>query len=144
MLDTATYQLPYPEPTDPPDGAAQIKALAEAVDTLLKPEGWSGTHPSFTGNITVNRFGVLVVCGVQLTHNSPPWTAPNNYPLLAAGSIPATMRPNTQVQTVCAVNYETTQESNGIITVAPDGGMIIGPQGAKVTVVRASLAWRVA
>lgn len=32
---TTAYALPYPETTDPPDGAAQIKALAEAVDTVL-------------------------------------------------------------------------------------------------------------
>lgn len=36
MGTTSQYALPYPELTDPPDGAGQIKALATAIDNLLK------------------------------------------------------------------------------------------------------------
>lgn len=36
MGTTPNYLWPYPELTDPPDGATQIKALANAVDTSLK------------------------------------------------------------------------------------------------------------
>lgn len=35
MGTTTNYGLPYPELTDPPDGAGQIKALATAVDAEL-------------------------------------------------------------------------------------------------------------
>lgn len=35
MGTTSRMSLPYPEPTDPPNGAAQIRALAEATDTHL-------------------------------------------------------------------------------------------------------------
>ena len=36
MGTTPTYAIPYPELTDPPDGAGQMKALAEAVDATIK------------------------------------------------------------------------------------------------------------
>jgi hypothetical protein len=35
MGTTAIYQFPYPELTDPPDGPAQIKALAQAIETKV-------------------------------------------------------------------------------------------------------------
>ena len=35
MGTTPTYTWPYPELTDPPDGAGQIKALANAVDATI-------------------------------------------------------------------------------------------------------------
>ena len=38
MQNTPNLNLPYPEPTDPPDGAAQIKGLAEAIDGLAEPK----------------------------------------------------------------------------------------------------------
>lgn len=38
MGTTPKYLLPYPELTDPPDGPAQIKALALAIDAL--DTGW--------------------------------------------------------------------------------------------------------
>lgn len=36
MGTTANYQIPYPELTEPPDGPAQMKALTQRIDTLLK------------------------------------------------------------------------------------------------------------
>lgn len=33
---TATYSLPYPEPTDAPDGPTQIEALADAVEDEIE------------------------------------------------------------------------------------------------------------
>ena len=35
MGTTPVYTLPYPEPANPPDGPAQIKALAERVEAVL-------------------------------------------------------------------------------------------------------------
>lgn len=35
MPTTPTYSLPYPAITDPPNGAKQIQALADATDTIL-------------------------------------------------------------------------------------------------------------
>ena len=35
MGTTANYAIPYPELTDPPDGAGQMKALADRVDACL-------------------------------------------------------------------------------------------------------------
>lgn len=32
---TSAFDLPYPDGADPPDGAAQIRALAEAVDAAM-------------------------------------------------------------------------------------------------------------
>lgn len=50
MGSTPKYHLPYPEPTDPPNGPAQMQALAAAVESALGgaiPVGgiimWSGT-----------------------------------------------------------------------------------------------------
>lgn len=37
MGTTSNFNLPYPEPSSQPNGPAQIKALAEAVDELLIP-----------------------------------------------------------------------------------------------------------
>ncbi len=36
-MPTTTNGLPYPAPGDPPDGAAQIEALAKAVDPVFGP-----------------------------------------------------------------------------------------------------------
>lgn len=43
MGTTPKYQLPYPELTDPPDGPAQIKALAQATETAITPAVLTGT-----------------------------------------------------------------------------------------------------
>jgi hypothetical protein len=44
MGTTTTWQIPWPELTDPPDGSAQMRAIAERVDTCLtqigKDTGW--------------------------------------------------------------------------------------------------------
>lgn len=37
MGSTPTYNLPYPEPEDAPDGPEQIGALAEGTDTATIP-----------------------------------------------------------------------------------------------------------
>lgn len=37
MLQTALFDLPYPEDTDAPDGPAQLQALAEAVEGIKQP-----------------------------------------------------------------------------------------------------------
>ena len=37
MGTTAKYGWPYPELTDPPDGPAQLKALAEGIENTLYP-----------------------------------------------------------------------------------------------------------
>jgi hypothetical protein len=39
MGTTPNYAIPYPELVDPPDGAGQMKALANRVDTVIKPIG---------------------------------------------------------------------------------------------------------
>lgn len=51
MGATTTYGLPYPEPSDPPDGPSQIQALAEAVEAALaRPKIASGSvTTSLTG-----------------------------------------------------------------------------------------------
>jgi len=74
MGNTPNYTWPYPELTDPPDGAGQIKALALAVDTSLKTVDTraadSGNKDAITltpatgwGTVAANgrRFGSLCV-----------------------------------------------------------------------------------
>ena len=42
MGDTTNYDIPYPEPTDAPDGASQMKAIAETVDAALHAHAVQG------------------------------------------------------------------------------------------------------
>jgi len=83
MGTTATYTFPYPEPTDAPDGPAQIAALANAVEAVLAgifPVGfgaWATWTPTFRQGAnavahTVEaarymRVGRLVVAKASLT-----------------------------------------------------------------------------
>lgn len=43
MGTTTKFAIPYPELTDPPDGAGQMKALAQKVDTALGGSGFACT-----------------------------------------------------------------------------------------------------
>lgn len=50
---TTNYQIPYPELTDIPDGAGQMKALAQQVDVQMKAQiataaTWTPTFTNFT------------------------------------------------------------------------------------------------
>lgn len=47
---TPVYAFPYPDPTDPPNGAAQIRSLAERVETVLT--GQSPIVRKYTGGAT--------------------------------------------------------------------------------------------
>lgn len=58
MPQTNTFSLPYPNLTDPPNGAAQIQALAEATDGAL-----SGIDTRLTAAETIIR------CRVRFTGN---------------------------------------------------------------------------
>lgn len=49
MGNTTTYGWPYPELTDPPDGASQMKALANAIDATV---GAGMRWIRFTQNLT--------------------------------------------------------------------------------------------
>lgn len=68
MGTTSNYSLPYPGEGDLPDGAAQVQALAEAVDTAL-----AGVVSDLTEALTQNDSGWvnLTVNGA----NSGAWTA---------------------------------------------------------------------
>jgi hypothetical protein len=79
MGATANYSLPYPELTDEPDGAAQITALAIAVDTALDgladaidaiPEGGGGGGPSPTDSVG-GRFVNTAVQAIPVTTSGP-------------------------------------------------------------------------
>ena len=57
MGTTANYQIPYPELTDPPDGAGQMKALANKIDALLYGDhdsGWINLTVAFQANWQAN------------------------------------------------------------------------------------------
>ena len=89
MQNTPKLNLPYPEPTDPPDGAAQIKALAEAIDNLGlmspqlftmhdntdKPVGASWQN-AYTDTWTVPGPGVLFAVG--MVEFTDPGTVPGD------------------------------------------------------------------
>lgn len=47
MGATAIYAIPWPELTDPPNGSAQMKALADRVDTVLSTVQGSPSIPTF-------------------------------------------------------------------------------------------------
>lgn len=73
MGQTPQYNFPYPEPTDPPSGAVQIKALADAVDTAMAGQGGGGvdwvnvkTHGA-TGDGTTND-----TAGIQAALDATP------------------------------------------------------------------------
>lgn len=56
MGTTSNFNLPYPEPSNIPDGPNQIRALAEAVDNLLIPTDAPvefGSHVEVVGNLGV-------------------------------------------------------------------------------------------
>lgn len=56
MGTTTNFNLPYPEPSNIPDGPSQIRALAEAVDNLLIPTDAPvefGSHVEVVGNLGV-------------------------------------------------------------------------------------------
>lgn len=50
MQNTPKLNLPYPEPSDPPDGASQIKALAEAIESTRPLAGVAQRTTDATGN----------------------------------------------------------------------------------------------
>lgn len=55
MGTTPDYGLPYPEASDPPDGATQMQSLATAVDTLVGAAVQAGqvTIPGGSGSVAV-------------------------------------------------------------------------------------------
>lgn len=90
MKATAIYEWPWPEETDKPDGAAQIQALAEAIEgRLTLIEGLLGTpkvpaepkpgqlvvvngtndpvYKAMTGDATINSAGLLTVANNAIT-----------------------------------------------------------------------------
>lgn len=51
MPSTSEFDLPYPSLTDPPNGPAQIQALAQAVEDLLSPPWITITlQPGYVAN----------------------------------------------------------------------------------------------
>ena len=50
MGTTPNFGIPYPEGSDPPDGAAQMNALATAVDTALESINTRGAQGFDNGN----------------------------------------------------------------------------------------------
>lgn len=61
---TPNYSIPYPEQIDPPDGAGQMKALAQQVDTKLKP---IENRVSANEVILAGSVGLVKVAGVYQT-----------------------------------------------------------------------------
>lgn len=58
MGTTNKFGFRYPEPTDSPDGAAQIQALAEDVEGTLSP--WGLVVPINWTNLTATGTGISV------------------------------------------------------------------------------------
>jgi hypothetical protein len=60
-MPNTPHGLPYPAPTDRPDGAAQIQALAEAVDSALTPlkANWTTTGASVV--LTTDAQGIVEI-----------------------------------------------------------------------------------
>jgi hypothetical protein len=87
MGTTSKYAWPYPELTDPPDGASQIKALAVAIDATVKNvdeppllQCESGTAQSFSSAAwTAIQFNINVV-DTHAMHS----TVTNNTRIVAA------------------------------------------------------------
>jgi hypothetical protein len=82
--ETPIFDLPFPEETDPPDGAAQIQSLAERVEVLLTTieqlvlgapapgniivvNGTSDpVYKAITGDVTNNSAGVFTIGGEKV------------------------------------------------------------------------------
>jgi len=65
MGTTTNYQIPYPELTDPPDGAGQMKALATKVDTQLK-----AVDTTLRAGIVAVQVGTVTLTGSGSTNVS--------------------------------------------------------------------------
>lgn len=108
MGTTANYQIPYPELTDPPDGAGQMKALATKVDTATKTidtratdygnkDAVAVTPAAGWGSITANgrRFGPICVVHFQATRTGAAIAA------ISTGNIA-----DTQILTITDANFQ--------------------------------------
>lgn len=86
MGTTPNYSWPYPELTDRPDGAAQIKALANSVDTTLKAQ-ISPSDTSFTPVVTGMTLGNGAISGNYYKVGSLCYL---NFSITAAAAAPTT------------------------------------------------------
>lgn len=69
MKTTTGLLIPYPEPTDPPDGAAQMQGIADRVD-LMVPRGvikevWSRTRQTGLTATAVDLTGTAITFTAQ-------------------------------------------------------------------------------
>lgn len=73
MQNTTNLNLPYPEPTDPPDGAAQIQALAEALDTQIHTLRRAGSHATWSrsSEFTMSSDGWVSFTGATMSQHPP-------------------------------------------------------------------------
>src|SRR4029078_9836598 len=77
MGTTPNFAIPYPELTDPPDGAGQLKALAQRVDVCLITPVYCAVEQSVVQNIPQNAYTALLWDLVKKdTHGM--WTAGAN------------------------------------------------------------------
>lgn len=148
MTQQTPLGLTYPEAGDHTRMWEHFQTLAEDADGLLTPETWTFYPTSFTGAVVLTRNLHIVVCSLQLTHPSPPWTSPSNYQINTGDLLPTQFRPALgQVQQAVAMNYNAASglaEANGICTVTNDGRMLIGPDGVQVRVIRGLMMWATA
>lgn len=136
---TPNRGFPYPEPTDQRRlGADQIKALAMDLDTKITSFGMVGSIPNttitlsangWTGSVVYKKFGDVVTVWVNASKSS--WAASDN--ILPAGSLPASVRPNT------APGYQVGQAFDAAVSLADrqfwlhptDGGIYAATAGTN-------------
>lgn len=71
MPDTTNFDIPYPASTEPPNGPAQIQALAEQVDLLLTLPDPTGQGGSGSNSITLTTYSVLPTTPISCAITNP-------------------------------------------------------------------------
>lgn len=124
-MGTTTRGYPYPEPSDPPDGAAQMQALAEAIDT---------DTAALDGRVTIIEAGTAQSGTVVLT-----WS--NTYTATAAVTF---LKPYVSPPAV-VVSSENRYRIISVSNVTTTGCTIVGQTDADDTLVSGSVdAWWIA
>jgi hypothetical protein len=105
MGTTPNYQWPYPESTDVPDGAAQIRALGQAVDATM-----------LALDTRVGRIGALLGYSTQIS--SPPFTTVGTPVDFTAGQWPSvtlTVPPSKKIQIIMSASMSNTNTATSTI-----------------------------
>lgn len=137
---TSLFGLPYPLGTEAPNGPAQIKALADALEALLSPlsSAWTAYTPTWTGSTTnpvINNgtidgkyakfghlvfFRIVITMGTTTTYGSGAWSLTFPVAPAAAGRpLFAGMARDTSASFLYWAALDFTSGSTGVVVALP-------------------------